>query len=186
MLSISPYLKRNFDNFGTIVITKSFGYNLLKGNNEEQKVEGSVDFIKKNFNQKDLNIKTDNNYEINLDNFYKIKAIEIIYENPSRYVVLYIKKFLSFLFLDLGSTYKNYYNIFNILPKIFISLVSFAGAIMSVRKKGFFQFLALYYFFNAFIFSYFFILPRYSLMILPVQLFLSIEVCKLFNRKLFN
>ena len=24
MLSISPYLKRNFDNFGTIVITKSF------------------------------------------------------------------------------------------------------------------------------------------------------------------
>lgn len=186
MLSISPYLKRNFDNFGTLVITKSFGYNLLKGNNEEQKVEGSVDFIKKNFNQKDLNIKTDNNYEINLDNFYKIKAIEIIYENPSRYVVLYIKKFLSFLFLDFGSTYKNYYNIFNILPKIFISLVSFVGAIMSIRKKGFFQFLALYYFFNAFIFSFFFILPRYSLMILPVQLFLSIKICKFFNRKLFN
>ena len=73
MLSISPYLKRNFDNFGTIVITKSFGYNLLKGNNEEQKVEGSVDFIKKNFNQKDLNIKTDNNYEINWTIFIKSK-----------------------------------------------------------------------------------------------------------------
>ena len=90
--------KKKFDNFGTIVITKSFGYNLLKGNNEEQKVEGSVDFIKKNFNQKDLNIKTDNNYEINLDNFYKIKAIEIIYENSLGMLFYILKKFYLFYF----------------------------------------------------------------------------------------
>ena len=33
IIVISPYLKRNYENFDTLVITKSLGYNLLKGNN---------------------------------------------------------------------------------------------------------------------------------------------------------
>ena len=33
LIVISPYLNRNYQNFDTLVLTKSFGYNLLKGNN---------------------------------------------------------------------------------------------------------------------------------------------------------
>ena len=39
----------HYDNFQVLVLTKSFGYNLLKGNNPELKVEGSDKFIFKNF-----------------------------------------------------------------------------------------------------------------------------------------
>ena len=41
IILISPYLNRNYENFGILVLTKSFGYNLLKGNNPDFKVEGS-------------------------------------------------------------------------------------------------------------------------------------------------
>ena len=71
ILVISPYLVRNYYNFNTLVLTKSFGYNLLKGNNPTLKAEGNPSFIEEAFDRKNLNIKADNRYEINLDNFYK-------------------------------------------------------------------------------------------------------------------
>ena len=40
ILIISPYLYRNYNIFGEVTITKSFGYNLLKGNHPETVVEG--------------------------------------------------------------------------------------------------------------------------------------------------
>lgn len=186
ILLITPYLKRNFDNFQVLVLTKSFGYNLLKGNNPELKVEGSYQFILKNFNQKDLKIKTDNHYEINLDNFYREKAIEIIQDNPPLYLGLYFKKVISFLFIDLNSSYPNYYNLFHIVPKIIISIFSFFGAMLCFTRKGLFQFLSFYYVLNILLFSVFFILPRYSLILLPVQLLLSIQAIDYLRRKLFN
>ena len=186
ILLISPYLKRNFDNFQVLVLTKSFGYNLLKGNNPELKVEGSYTYILKNFNQKDLKIKTDNHYEINLDNFYREKAIEIIQDNPLLYLGLYFKKVISFLFIDLNSSYPNYYNLFHIVPKIIISIFSFFGAMLCFTRKGLFQFLSFYYVLNILLFSVFFILPRYSLILLPVQLLLSIQAIDYLRRKLFN
>ena len=45
---ISPYLQRNLNLFNTITLTKSFGYNLLKGNNPNLKVEGDAVFVKIN------------------------------------------------------------------------------------------------------------------------------------------
>ena len=185
-LILTPYIKRNFDNYGTFVLTKSFGFNLLKGNNPMSKVEGSTDFITKNYGQKILKIKTNKKYEINLDDFYKQKAIEIIKDNPTRYFKLYFQKIYSFLFIDLNSSYPNYYNILNILPKILISIFAFIGGIMSFRKKGFFQFLSIYYFANIFLFSIFFILPRYSLILLPIQILLSLKFLKFIIRKLNN
>lgn len=183
LITISPYLKRNFDNFGKIVITKSFGYNLLKGNNEENKVEGSDIYIIKNHNQANLNISTDKNYEIVLDDYYKKTAFKIISKDPAKYIYQYIKKLLSFLFLDFDSTYNNYYNVLHIFPKILISLVSLFGGLICLKKRGILKFFAIYYFSNAFIFSLFFILPRYSLMMLPIQLVLSVEVFNFFRRK---
>ena len=186
IILISPYIKRNYNNFGTIVLTKSFGYNLLKGNNSDLKVEGSKDFIEKNFYQKNIKIKTDNNYEINLDNFYKEKAIQIIKSEPITYLSLYVKKIFSFLFLDFKSSYPNYYNLFHIIPKILLSILSFIGLVVSLKKKGFFQFIGLFYLSNIMLFSIFFILPRYSLILLPIQLLLAAKAIKFLRTKIIN
>ena len=182
---ISPYLARNLKTFDSIILTKSFGYNLLKGNNPEFKIEGNPEYIEKKFNRKNLQIKTDNYYEINLDNFYKKKSINFIVEDPLFYFENYIKKILAFLFFDPNSTYPNYYNVFHIVPKIFISVMSILGGILALKKKGFYQFLSLYFFLNILFFSIFFILPRYSLILLPAQILLSIKFVNYVLRKFF-
>ena len=186
LIVITPYLYRNYVLFESFTLTKSFGYNLLKGNNPNFKVEGDAVYVEKEFPRNKLKIKTNNNYEINLDNFYKEKAIQNIQEDPMKYLRFYFIKVLSFLFIDLGSSYPNYYNFFHILPKIILSVTSLLGAVISLRKKGFIQYISLYYFANIFLFSIFFVLPRYSLILLPVQLLLSIDIFKYLFRKLMN
>ena len=186
LLIVSPYLYRNFKNFETFTLTKSFGYNLLKGNNYEFKVEGNAKFIEKTYPRSELKIKTSNNYEIELDNFYKIKALEYIKENPKEFVFSYIFKTVSFLIIDFKSSYPNYYNFLHIIPKILIGITSFFGAIISLKRKSFYQYLSIYYFLNIFLFSLFFILPRYSLILLPVQLILSLNFYKFLMKKLSN
>ena len=186
LIVITPYLYRNYVLFESFTLTKSFGYNLLKGNNPNFKVEGDAVYVEKEFPRNKLKIKTNNNYEINLDNFYKKKAIQNIQEDPMKYLRFYFIKVLSFLFMDLGSSYPNYYNFFHILPKIILSVTSLLGAVISLRKKGFIQYISLYYFANIFLFSIFFVLPRYSLILLPVQLLLSIDIFKYLFRKLMN
>ena len=185
LLTISPYLQRNYKYFDTFILTKSFGYNLLKGNNLSFKVEGDIQSIENIKNSK-KDIKLDNNYEIHLDNLYKEKALYFIKENPIEYFKLFLLKVFSFLILDFNSTYPNYFNFFHLFPKIFISITSTLGAIFALRKKGFYQFLSIYFFMNVFLFSIFFILPRYSLMLLPVQILLTIDFFKYLDRKFFN
>ena len=184
LIVISPYLKRNYSYFNEIVLTKSLGYNLLKGNNSNLKVEGSTDYIQDYFKNSNFKIKSNNNYEIKLDNYYKNQALEIIQRDPQTYLILYFKKIFSFLFIDLNSTYPGYYNVLHIVPKIILSILSFFGALMALGRKGFFQFLSIYYFSNIFLFSIFFIIPRYSLILLPVQLLLSIQLIKIIFKKI--
>jgi len=184
-LTISPYLIRNYNNFETFVITKSFGYNLLKGNNPEFKVEGNLSFIQNNYNRESLTIKTNNLYEIKLDDFYKETAIKFIKQNPEEYLKNYFLKIFSFTFIDLTSSNEKYYNLMHIVPKIILSILSLFGGIIMLRKKNFFQYLSIYYFSNIFFFSIFFILPRYSLILLPVQILLSLEFVKFLQRKFF-
>ncbi len=186
LLIVSPYLVRNYYQFNAFTITKSFGYNLLKGNNPSFKVEGNPTYIENEFKRKDLDILINNKYEINLDNFYKEKAIENIKQDPSSYLKNYFKKVLSFLIIDINSSYENYYNIFHILPKIILSILSFFGGILAFKKKGFSQYLSFYFFSSILFFSIFFILPRYSLILMPVQILLSLEFLKFLSRKLIN
>ena len=184
-LVVSPYLIRNYINFDTVVLTKSFGYNILKGNNPEFKVEGSDEFIQKKY-AKNLIIKANNKYEIELDNFYKKEALQIIKNDPIIYLKQYFKKVFAFIFLDLNSSYPNYFNFFHIVPKLVLSIFSLIGGIISLKKKGFFQYLSLYYFLNIFLFSVFFILPRYTLILLPIQLLLVIPALNFLRIKFFN
>ena len=139
ILVLSPYLYRNYNLFNELALTKSFGYNLLKGNNPNFKVEGDAVFLENKFKRNSLKIKADQKYEINLDNFYKEKAKNFIYGDPVAYLNFYIKKVFSFIFLDLNSSYPNYYNPLHIVPKIIMSVLTLIGCIFLFKKRGFFS-----------------------------------------------
>ena len=106
-LIISPYIIRNYVTFDTLVLTKSVGYNLLKGNNPNLKIEGDPLFVEKKFSRKSLKIVSDKNYEINLDDFYKTKAIDFISSDPTQFLKFYFFKVFSFIFIDINSSYPN-------------------------------------------------------------------------------
>ena len=178
LLLISPYIIRNYYIFEIITITKSAGFNLFKGNNPLSKVEGipmldNVEKISKGTYEKIKMIKPQAKYDLIIDDLYKEEAIKFIMDNPMRYFKLYIAKFFSFLFFNLNSDYPNYYNIFHLLPKILISIPTVIGIYLLINKINILSFFAFYYLLSAFIFSIFFILPRYNLFLLPVQIILT-------------
>ena len=101
LLIISPYLYRNYNIFGVITITKSGGYNLLKGNNPRTKPEGTPMFLSIEKVIPEVKSKLDelnakgpsSNYDLAQDKILLNQAIKFIKSNPLHYVMLYIKKF---------------------------------------------------------------------------------------------
>ena len=80
----------------------------------------------------------------------------------------------SFYFVDTQSTYPNYYNFLHFFPVLALSIISFPGILLAARKNNFkTNYLLLYLALNLVIFSIFFILPRYKLIILPIQIILT-------------
>ena len=190
-LVISPYVARNFIHFNQIFIVKSLGYNLWKGNNELSKVEGfGENFQKlefKKINTKLNSLDKNKYYEINTDNIFLDEAINNLTSNPLRYAKLFIKKFFSYYFLDTNSTYPNYYNFFHIFPILLLSILSLPGLLLFYQEKKFEnKCLGLYLFSNIIIFSIFFILPRYKLVILPVQIILALYFINYILKKIKN
>jgi hypothetical protein len=178
LLLISPYLIRNYLIFEVITVTKSSGFNLFKGNNPLSKAEGipmldDVEKISKETHEKIKKIKPQDKYDLIIDNLYKEEAIKFIIDNPFRYAKLYIIKLFSIIFFDFNASYPNYYNIFHLLPKIIISISTLIGIFLTFKKKNPLRFFTLYYLFNCFLLSIFFILPRYSLALLPIQIILT-------------
>ena len=195
-LVVSPYLYRNVTELKTFSITKSIGFNLWKGNNPNSNVEGDLKRVVNehgyfNFDgelkDKIDNITIDKYYDINIDNLFLEQALNNIKNQPEKYFLLYIKKTLSFLFWDLNSTYNNYYNPLHLLPLIIISIGSFFGMLLSLKESKSFKFIIMLYLLNIFLFSFFFILPRYNLIILPMQIILTGKFFNMFlNRRLTN
>ncbi len=187
ILLISPYLYRNYKIFGVVTITKSSGYNLLKGNHPRTKVEGTgmfsnIDKVIPEVKQELDELKSkgpQSKYDLLQDQILMEKALKFIKEDPSRYIKLYFKKFLAFMFLDLDSSYPKYYSPLHIVPKIMISIFSFLGVItafsMRINITNYFIF---FYLANLGLFSVFFILPRYSLSLLTIQIILSLFTIK--------
>ena len=140
-----------------------------------------VEKISKETHEKIKKIKPQDKYDLIIDGLYKEEAIKFIMDNPIRYAQLYIIKLISFIFFDFNSSYPNYYNIFHLLPKIIISISSLIGVFLILKKKDVLKFFALYYLLNGFLFSIFFILPRYSLSLLPIQIILTCYSLKLFR-----
>ena len=183
LLVISPYLYRNYKTFGVITITKSSGYNLLKGNHPHTKVEGTGMFKKVDKVIPDVKNQIDNlkskgpikKHDLIMDQILLNQAIIYIKNDPIKYLNLYIKKFFSFLFIDINSTYPNYYSFLHIFPKIILSIGSLIGVFAITRFKiNIPNYFSLFYIFNIGLFSLFFILARYSLFLLSIQIILSI------------
>tara|TARA_B100001123_G_C15204475_1_gene984695 strand:- start:70 stop:1308 length:1239 start_codon:yes stop_codon:yes gene_type:complete len=169
LLTVSPYLVRNIFIFNEIVITKSVGYNLWKGNNPNTKVEGGG-ILDKDLKSKINNIPKDKLYGLNFDKVFTERALKNLKEEPAKYFILFIKKILSYLFIDIESTQKNYYHFLHYIPVFLVGATSLAGIILSNKNSKKLNFLILVFFLNVVIFSIFFILPRYKLAILPLQI----------------
>ncbi len=176
LIILSPYLTRNFIVFEKITITKSFGYNLWKGNNIDSTVEGSESlkaFQTGGIDKKIKAIPKNNLYDFNYDKIFLENSLKFIQENPILFIERYIKKFLSFSFFNLNSNYPKYYHPLNIIPLIVISIIFTLSLIFCYQKKSeTYNYLILNLLLTISIFSVFFILPRYKLMIIPIQLIL--------------
>ncbi len=180
IIIISPYLIRNYQIFDVVTITKSGGYNLLKGNNPKSLVEGKAmmgfvrDVVPEVKEELD-SLKPNKKYDLMFDDILLNQAVIFIKEDPSRYIYLYFKRVVSFLFIDLESTYPGYYSIFHIIPKLLIAITTFFSIIFLFRFKfNLYNYFILYYLLNIGLFSVFFILPRYSLSLLTIQIILSL------------
>ena len=173
LIIISPYLKRNLDIFDKFTITKSFGYNLWKGNNNLSRIEGNSDIFPKNLDNDLKNINDTQKYDLIRDNIFKKHAFENIFNDPKKYIYMFIKKILAFMFFDPTSTYPNYFSPIHIIPKIILSITTIFGIYYYDKKNIYLNYILMIYFFYIFLFSAFFILPRYSLAILPFQIILS-------------
>ncbi len=192
LLVLSPYLYRNISVLNTFSITKSIGFNLWKGNNFNSNVEGDLKrFVDEfgpvnfegNLKEKIVNIQIDKYYDANLDKLFLNEAIKNIKSDPERYIGMYIKKFISYLFFDLNSTYKNYYHPLHLIPLIIVSITSLIGMLISIKYSKNLNFISMLYLANIFIFSFFFILPRFNLIVLPMQIILTGKLInKLFKK----
>tara|TARA_B100000029_G_scaffold512920_2_gene610908 strand:- start:1598 stop:2824 length:1227 start_codon:yes stop_codon:yes gene_type:complete len=177
LLIISPYVIRNYIQFNQFFIVKSLGYNLWKGNNQLSVAEGyenlNDDKFKK-LHDKIKNVEKNKTYEVNRDQIFLNEALNNLSEEKLKYTKLFFKKIISFYFIDFNSSYPNYYNIFHFIPILLVSLLSFPGLLVFFNDKEMkSKLLGLYLFSNIFIFSIFFILPRYKLIILPIQIILA-------------
>tara|TARA_B100000029_G_C17460337_1_gene918279 strand:- start:210 stop:1223 length:1014 start_codon:yes stop_codon:yes gene_type:complete len=185
LLTISPYLIRNILIFDTITITKTTGYNLWKGSHPKAEgIEGS-EIKNDNLKEKINKIPKDKLYGLNYDNLFFKEALVNIKKDPERYFALFFKKAISFLLIDIKSTDPRYYNFFHFVPVLFLGILSITGIIFSNKKSYKMNYLILIFFFYVFLFSTVSILPRYKLIVLPLQIiFTNILIKKIINNKI--
>ena len=196
-ITISPYLVRNFLIFEKITIAKTFGYNLWKGNHpyamKNSLVEGSekFDVNLRNKQAKRLegfiileSIPRDINYRLNFDKFFFQQAINNIKKEPKEYFIFFLKKAVSFILIDIKSSDPNYYKPLHLFPVLILGITSLIGMALSNKKSYKLNYLILIFFSLVGIFSIVSILPRYKLIILPIQIiFTNIVVEKILKKK---
>ena len=194
LITISPYLIRNILIFNQATITKSLGYNLWKGNNINSNVEGSKLAISgfttgaENSGESELEnklqeIPKDKYYQIKADGVFLQEAKKNIFSDFERYIILFFKKFFSFIFIDINSSIENYYHPLHYMPVLFIGATSVLGLMVNRKKSAELNYLIFIFLISVIIFSIFFILPRYKLVILPLQIiFTNILIEWLFKK----
>ena len=189
LVTISPYLIRNIIIFEKATIIKSFGYNFWRGNHPEalknSLVEGS-ELRYGNLSEQIHSIPKDNNFRFNYDKLFLSEAIKNIGSNPIGYIIFSIKKGLSFLLINAKSMDPKYFNPFNYLPLLVLGITSLIGIGLSDKKSYKFNFLIMVFFIYVMIFSAVAILPRYKLIILPLQIIFTNVLIERFKKIFFN
>ena len=190
LLIISPYVVRNYIQFDQIFIVKSLGYNLWKGNNELATVDGFETLESPKFKNLKSNLDSlekNKYYEVNRDNIFLKEALNNLKEDSPKYLKLFFKRIFSYYFIDMNSKYPDYYNFLHIFPIIILSVLSFPGLIVFYKMNKFKNnCIILYLLSNLIIFSIFFILPRYKMIILPIQLILAAYFIEYVLKKKFK
>ena len=193
VLIISPYLYRNYTIFNVITVTKSAGYNLLKGNHPRTAVGGvgmfsNVENVIPETREKLFELYDKGpiqKHDLLKDKILMDQAISFIKDDPKKYLILYFKKFTSFIFVDINSNYPNYYSILHIFPKILIALFTILGISFIVSLRiNIANYFIFFYLGNIGLFSFFFILPRYNLFLLTIQIVLSLYAIDILLQKI--
>ena len=186
LITISPYLIRNIIVFETVTITKTTGYNFWKGSHPDAKgLEGS-EIINDSLQKQIDKIPKDKFYGLNFDNLFLNEAIKNIKKDPIRYLTLFIKKAVSFLFIDINSPNPDYYNPLHYIPVLLFGITSLIGIGLSDKKSYKLNYLILIFFFYVFIFSTVSILPRYKLIILPIQIIFTSVLIESFKKLIYR
>ncbi len=189
LITTSPYLIRNFVIFGKITILESSGYNLWKGNHphamETSRVEGS-EMASDNLKKLVDSIPKNKFYRINRDKLFFEQAIKNIMEKPLDYFLFYLKKMISFQFIILDSMDPRYWNPLHYLPVLLLGITSLIGLILCDKKSHEFNYLILIFIINIIIFSMVSILPRYKLIILPLQIIFTSALVEYVRKKFFR
>mgnify|MGYP000518875832 FL=1 len=173
LVTISPYLIRNYLIFGKITIVETSGYNLWKGNHPDamknSRVEGA-EMVDENLQKLNDAIPKDKFYRINRDKLFLDQAIKNITKEPIGYLIFYAKKVVSFLFITIDPKDPRYWHPLHYLPVLLLGITSLIGIVLSDKKSYKFNYLIFIFFVNIVIFSSVSILPRYKLVILPLQI----------------
>jgi hypothetical protein len=173
LITVSPYLIRNIIIFEKVIIIKSFGYNFWRGNHplalENSLVEGS-EIHYGNLREQVKKIPKNNSYRFVFDKLYLDEGIKNIKKEPAGYLILMIKKAMSFLLINYQSMDPKYFHPLNYLPLLFFGITSLVGISLYNKQSLKYNYLLLVLLAYVGIFSLVAILPRYKLIILPLQI----------------
>lgn len=189
---VSPTIIRNFIVFEELVITKSSGYNLWRGNSKSLNINGEnvetyeIKKQKKYLKQKLINENKLKKYEIYLDKIYFNEAYKNIKNNTKQYIYHYLKKLFAFSFFNFSSNYPNYFHPVVFVPEIIISIFGIIGIFQNlISKKINFELQIIIFYYLALI-PIFFVLPRYKLFILPLYIIFSAYFFTFLSNKIFS
>ena len=185
LIVISPILIKNYKIFDQIIITKSFGYNLWRGNSEDLNINGSFHDIKKfkeDFIKSGQNISK---FDLYLDNYYLDMAKDNLSKYPFKYLKNNLNKFFAFSIFNYNSNYPNYYNPLVFIPEIIISVFAVFGIMINIFKNRNYEILIPIFYYLALI-PVFFVLPRYKLFILPLYFIFASQFYYLLKQYFFK
>ena len=127
-------------------------------------------------------IPRDKYYRLKFNKFFLGQAINNIKKEPAAYLVFYFKKATSFMLIDIKSSDPNYYNPLHYIPILLLGITSLIGIGFSNKKSLELNYLILIFIASVLIFSTVSILPRYKLIILPLQIiFTNVFINKIIN-----